>query len=208
MLVTVSDLSKYMDIRFSNRQEEAAEFVLEGLQSELEAYLRRPVEPQEFTETYVVESNYVGIPTSSFFYDEGLDTTNSNLTYLQPPNVIYLRNTPVTDVDSVTVRQQTSATPVALVAGRDYVARRYGIDLYRAWANDEVTITYTAGLNGDSIKVFRLMILRAATREMQNMHDDVVGVKDLETRNVAPLETGFLEKELLAVKRWKRARIG
>lgn len=208
MLVTVSDLSKYMDIRFSNRQEEAAEFVLEGLQSELEAYLRRPIEPQEFTETYVVESNYVGIPTSSFFYDEGLDTTNSNLTYLQPPNVIYLRNTPVTDVDSVTVRSQTSATPVALVAGRDFVVRRYGIDIYRAWANDEVTVTYTAGLNGDAIKVFRLMILRAATREMQNMHDDVVGVKDLETRNVAPLETGFLEKELMAIRRWKRVRVG
>jgi len=208
MLVTVSDLSKYMDIRFSNRQEEAAEFVLEGLQSELEAYLRRPIESQEFTETYVIESNYVGIPTSSFFYDEGLDTTNSNLTYLQPPNVVYMRNTPVTAVDSVLVRQQTSATPTALTEGRDYVVRRYGIDLYRAWANDEVTITYTAGLNGDAIKVFKLMILRAATREMQNMHDDVVGVKDLETRNVAPLETGFLEKELLAVKRWKRARIG
>ena len=27
--------------------------------------------------------------------------------------------------------------------------------------------------------IFKLMILRAATREMQNMHDDVVGVKDL-----------------------------
>ena len=52
------------------------------------------------------------------------------------------------------------------------------------------------------------MILRAATREMQNMHDDVVGVKDLETRNVAPLETGFLEKELMAIRRWKRVRIG
>jgi hypothetical protein len=42
---------------------------------------------------------------------------------------------------------------------------------------------------------------------MQNMHDDVVGIKDLETRNVAPLETGFTERELLSVKRWKRVRI-
>ena len=48
MLVTVSELQKYMDIRFSNRQEEAAEYVLEGLQSELEAYLRRPVEVDTF----------------------------------------------------------------------------------------------------------------------------------------------------------------
>ena len=55
--------------------------------------------------------------------------------------------------------------------------------------------------------IFKLMILRAATREMQNMHDDVVGVKDLNSRNVAPLETGFLEKELNAIRRWRRRRI-
>ena len=82
MLVSVADLTKYMDIRFSNRQEEAAEFVLEGLQSELEGYLRRPIEPTEFTETYIMDSNYVGVPTSSFFYNESLDTTfNSHPLY-------------------------------------------------------------------------------------------------------------------------------
>ena len=207
MLVTVSDLSKYMDIRFSNRQEEAAEFVLEGLQSELEGYLRRPVEPTEFTETYVMESNHIGVPTSSFFYDEAYDVSYNTTTQLQPPNTLYLRNSPIVSVESVVIRQQTQVTSTLQTAGRDYVVRRYGIDLFRAYANDEVTVTYTAGLAGDAIKVFKLMILRAATREMQNMHDDVVGVKDLETRNVAPLEVGFLEKELLAVKRWKRIRI-
>jgi len=51
------------------------------------------------------------------------------------------------------------------------------------------------------------MILRAATREMQNMHDDVVGIKDLEPRNVAPMETGFSERELLALKRYRRVRV-
>ena len=105
------------------------------------------------------------------------------------------------------VRPQTENTGTSQVEGRDFTIRRYGVDVYRAFANDEVTITYTAGLDGSAIKVFKLMILRAATREMQNMHDDVVGVKDLETRNVASLETGFLEKELLAVKRWRRVRV-
>lgn len=207
MLVSVADLTKYMDIRFSNRQEEAAEFVLEGLQSELEGYLRRPVEPTEFTETYIIDSNYVGVPTSSFFYNESLDTTFNTVTYFSPPQTVYVRNSPIISVDSVVIRQQTETTGTAQVEGRDFVVRRYGIDVYRGFANDEVTITYTAGLDGSAIKMFKLMILRAATREMQNMHDDVVGVKDLETRNVAPLETGFLEKELLAVKRWRRVRI-
>jgi hypothetical protein len=39
------------------------------------------------------------------------------------------------------------------------------------------------------------------------MHDDVVGIKDLNSRNVAPLETGFLEKELNAMKTYRRRRI-
>lgn len=207
MLVSVADLTKYMDIRFSNRQEEAAEFVLEGLQSELEGYLRRPVEPTEFTETYVMDSNYVGVPTSSFFYNESLDTTFNTVTYFTPPTTVYARNSPIVSVDSVVVRQQTETVGKTLTEGLDFTIRRYGVDIYRAFANDEVTITYTAGLEGSAIKMFKLMILRAATREMQNMHDDVVGIKDLETRNVAPLETGFTEKELLSVKRWRRVRI-
>ena len=74
----------------------------------------------------------------------------------------------------------------------------------------ELNLIYTrsqSGLDGANTKVFKLMILRAATREMQNMHDDVVGVKDLEPRSVAPMETGFLDKELLAIKRYRRIRV-
>ena len=37
MLVTVNDLVTYMDISFSLRQQDAAEIVLGGLQSELES---------------------------------------------------------------------------------------------------------------------------------------------------------------------------
>ncbi len=42
MLVSVQDLVTYMDISLSLRQQDAADIVLSGLQSELEAYLRRP----------------------------------------------------------------------------------------------------------------------------------------------------------------------
>jgi hypothetical protein len=95
-----------------------------------------------------------------------------------------------------------------MVQNRDYVVRKYGIDLYRGFADDLVEIEYTAGMDDPSAtKLFKLMILRAATREVQNMHDDVVGVKDLEPRNVAPVETGFLETELMQMKRYRRVRI-
>jgi len=196
-----------MDIRFSSRQEEAAEYVIEGLQSELEAYLRRPVEVNNYVETYVMDNNHVGVPMSSFLYNYDDVGTHEMMNVAQPPVTVYLDNSPVASVNSVKIVHPNDATEITQVEGRDYIVRKYGIDLYTAFSNDKVIVDYEAGLDGENIKMFKLMILRAGTREMQNMHDDVVGVKDLETRNVAPLETGFLEKELLAVKRWRRNRI-
>lgn len=206
MLVSVSDLITYMDISLTNRQRDAAEMVLLGLQSELEAYLRRPIEVAEFTETHIVSGEFRSIPQASFFYDYTLDTTGTTLPYMMTPVTIYLRNSPVISVDSVSLRTPEN-TAVIQVVERDYIVQRYGIDMYRAMPNDEVIVTYTAGLDGEQLHVFKLMILRAATREMQNMHDDVVGIKDLNPRGVAPVETGFLEKELLALRRWRRRRI-
>jgi hypothetical protein len=284
MLVSVNDLTTYMDIRFSLRQQDAAEIVLAGLQSELESFLRRPIEVQNFVEDYVIPSDYVGMPTSSFFYNTSLDTTMSPISYSQPPSTIGIRNSPIAKVNSVLIKnwsvsgqymseamERTATvtavsqagpkvtytannhkftigqrvtiksmipTPYNVVAreiievttntfsvtdmplsidamtqggtatatGSDYVVRRYGIDLYRGFANDKVTIDYDAGINGSEIAIFKLLILRAAVREMQNMHDDVVGVKDLNTRNVAPLQTGFMDSELMTVKRYRRVR--
>ena len=208
MLASVTELERYMDIKFNNRQQHAAEYVLEGLQSELESYLRRPVEVGTFTETYRVESTNIGVPTSSFFYDSALSTDQKPQSYLQPPYTLYIRNSPVVSVSEVTVTAASpGATEEVLTAEQDYIVRRYGIDIYRTFANDLLTVTYTAGLAGADIKHFRLLILRAASREMQNMHDDVVGIKDLETRNVGPLITGFTPEELNSVRRWKRVRI-
>lgn len=208
MLASMTELERYMDIKFSNRQQYTAELVLEGLQSELESYLRRPVEVASFTENYRVETTNVGIPTSSFFYDTTIGTNEKPQTFLQPPYTVYLRNSPVASVTSVTVTAPTpGSTPEVLEDGRDYVVRRYGIDVYRTFANDNIEVVYSAGLEGGQIKHFKLMILRAAAREMQNMHDDVVGIKDLETRNVAPLTTGFTPEELQSVRRWRRVRV-
>lgn len=208
MLATITELERYMDIKFNNRQQHAAEYVLEGLQSELESYLRRPIEVGTFTETYRVESNNVGIPTSSFFYDTTIGTNEKPQTFLQPPYTVYVRNSPVVSVSSVTVTAPTpGASAETLTNNQDYIVRRYGLDIYRTFANDLVTINYTAGLAGANVKHFKLLILRAASREMQNMHDDVVGIKDLETRNVGPLTTGFTPEELQSIRRWRRVRV-
>jgi hypothetical protein len=208
MLVTVDELTTYMDIKFSNRQTRASEYVLAGLQSELEAFLRRPIEVDTYVdEEHVIPADLASMPSSSHLYDYTLDTTGNVPSYIQPAVTIYARNSPIISVTNVYVSAATGAS-LQLTDGIDYVVQRYGIDLYRVVPNDLVRITYTAGLDGPQIPFFRLLILRAATREMQNMHDDVVGIKDLETRNVAPLTTGFTPEELASVKRWRRYRIG
>lgn len=286
MLVSINDLTTYMDISFSLRQQDAAEMVLSGLQSELEAFLRRPIEVDEFTETHVIPPHFQGVPATSFFYDHSLDTTGTTINYIQPSVMISLRNTPVTSVSKVVIKNlsetgmnlgeamQRKATVTnasfsggkvtyttstahkftvgqfvvvagmspsglnipgkqitevtnttftvagftsdpgayisggtATATGNDYTVHRYGLELYRGFPNDLIEVTYMGGLDGENLSLFKLFILRAATREMQNMHDDVVGVKDLNPRNVAPLETGFTEKELLALRRYRRRRI-
>ena len=208
MLVEVADLAKYMDIKFSNRQVDAAGFVLAGLQSELEAYLRRPLEVDEYVdEEHVVDWEHLMLPVSSFFYDHNIDMTNYPRSTLVTPYTVHLRNSPVTTVTEVTLYTKTREDPMVLNEGLDYVVRRYGIDVLVVLQNEILTVTYTAGLDGASIPVFKLLILRAATREMQNMHDDVVGVKDLSARDVAPAVTGFTQEELRSVKRWKRHQI-
>lgn len=286
MLVSVSELTTYMDISFSLRQQDAAEMVLLGLQSELEGFLRRPIEVDEFVETHVIPPHFQGVPATSFFYDHSLDTTGTTINYIQPSVMISLRNSPVISVSKVMIKNlsesgvllgeamrrqatvtnaafsgssvtYTSSAPhkftagqfvaingmspsslnvpgrqitavtnttftvagfesnpgsfvtggTAVATGNDYTVHRYGLEMYRGFPNDLVEVTYSGGLDGENISMFKLFILRAATREMQNMHDDVVGVKDLNPRNVAPLETGFTEKELLALRRYRRRRI-
>lgn len=211
-LITVSDIITYMDIDLSNVQEDAAEIVIEGLQSELEAYLRRPIEQQSFTEQYRVPDEGRGLVNNQYLFNyrtvPEIDSPMSSGVYRVRPYTLYLTNSPVVSVSSVAVTPASAnATSKTYTAETDYIVRPYGVDLYSIYPNDKIDITYTAGLDGANIKVLKLLLLRAAAREMQNMHDDVVGLKDLTTRNVAPLETGFSERELMSIKKYRRVRV-
>lgn len=210
-LVTVSDIETYMDISLTNKQEDAAEIIIAGLEAELEAFLDRPLVQGTFTETHRVPNDVMGHTENSFYYDYGLSDALAPYTprvIYTPAHVVYLQNSPVLSVTTVTITSPyPDATPRTLVAESDYVTRPFGIEITNAYANDRVTVTYVAGLDGGNIPLFKSLILRAAAREMQNMYDDTVGLKDLTTRNIAPLETGFTERELLSVKKYKRVRI-
>lgn len=286
MLVSVAELRTYMDVTFTNRQIDAAELVLAGLQSEMEAYLGRPVESKEYEEQHVVPASFYAMPQTSFFYEREQSVTDATVEYVTPGIHLPLRNSPVESVKSVylssissqiylgeavkrestvsgatststhvtfttpsahkfTVGQRVSLKDVtpeqynvsaaeilevtsttfkvkkwteaalpayvsggkAMAVGSGYVVHRWGLEVFGGLPNDVLTVTYTGGISGETVPTMKLMILRAATREMQNMHDDVVGVKDLNPRNVAVAETGFLEKELSILKAYRRRRI-
>ena len=214
MLVTQSELVTYMDVKFTLRQQDAADLILAGLQSELEAYLRRPIEVTEFEEEYRIESMFNGIPMGTFistgsnYYNDSFQNSSpvDATTYAEPPNTIYVRNSPIVSVSEVKVKP-LNANERVLEEERDYIVRRFGIEYFYGQDGDLVTITYEAGLDGSQIPLFKLLILRAASREMQNMHDDVVGLKDLNTRNTGPLITGFLDTELASVRKYRRTRV-
>tara|TARA_Y100000758_G_scaffold219280_1_gene157907 strand:+ start:555 stop:1193 length:639 start_codon:yes stop_codon:yes gene_type:complete len=209
-LATTSDLKKYMDITLSNTQEDAAQMILDGLEADLEHYIGRPVTAASFSETHVAEANYTGSSSYSFFYDYNLDRTSSAvLDVTKPPYVLYTRRSPVISVESLTVQGQSDSSATTQVVGTNYVVRRYGVDVFTVQDNDIIVVNYTAGLDAtlDNTTALKLVVLRAASREVQNLHDDVVGMKDLTTRNVAPLVTGFTEEEMNSVKRWRRVRI-
>jgi len=203
-----------MDISLTARQEDAATMILAGLQSELESYLRRPIEVQEFTEEIRLDAMHIGLPYGSFLttnensYDSGFHESNQIdvTTWATPPPAVYLKNTPIAVISEIKVTP-LFGTERTLVENIDYVVRKYGFDYYYGYGDDLLEVTYEAGLDGESIPVFKLLIMRAAAREMQNMYDDVVGVKDLNTRNVGPLITGFLDTELASVRKYRRSRI-
>jgi len=108
-LVTVADIGTFMDIEFSNRQEDAAQIVLDGLEAELEAYLNRPVTERSFTETYTVPAAHAPIQSGSYF-QHGAGTL-SNPTSADPSIlsnfVLYLKNSPVVSVTSLTIKGQS-----------------------------------------------------------------------------------------------------
>lgn len=198
MLVSVEDLQNYMDLgKLSPRATLGVGMILEGLQSELEQILNRPLEIGTFTESYRLLADADRTP----FY-------SNNVSEMSQPNrwTVSLRNSPVVSVVSVYVSRYGGASS-SLIHETDYGIRRLGIDIWSPSVSDEFTITYTAGLDGINYKVLKLLILRAAAREAQNMYDDNKGIQELEARSATVAVTGFTDQEMWSVRRLRRQRI-
>ena len=205
MLVSVAELAAYMDRSLTNRQEDNAATVLQGVQAEVEVELNRPVEVREFVEDYIVEDTYSPIWSSSYFYDRTLDRADGLSRYVMPPYMLSLRNSPVVSVQSVVlIPMGNPAGTFTLVNGTHYVVRRWGLDVFAAGRNDTLTVTYTAGLPENNL--VRQVILRAAAREMQNMTDDVLGLKDFQNRGATVADIGLTDADRKALRRLRRKK--
>lgn len=208
MLVSVRELTAYMDRSLTNRQQDAAELVLAGAQAEVETFLRRPVEVDEFTYVYVIPEDNLWVNTESYFYDRTLDTANSIVPVLRPPFQLHLPNAPVVDVSEVIVypfNGKPGTPPLVFTVNDHYLVRRWGLDIYSVWSGDKIVITYTAGLEPNAH--IKQTILRMAAREMQNMTDDVVGLKDFQNRAATVAEIGLTDAEKRNLDPLRRKRV-
>lgn len=168
MIVTAQELSDYMSGFTLNPvygQDDAAAMVLQGIQMDLERYLNRSLEPRTITERVPVDRErgvilttktpIVSIPANSPYYFYG---------------------------DRLFVAGNYSTMDVSLFVLGQHISEQ-------EW----ITVTYTHGYDARSFLAggpgdpefadVRLAVLRVASREMTNRHDDTLSVKGLDTSN-------------------------
>ena len=70
-----------------------------------------------------------------------------------------------------------------------------------------LTDAYIALNGSDRSAYIKQVALRAAAREMQNMTDDVVGLKDFQNRQATIQEIGLTEAEKRGLDKFRRKQI-
>lgn len=211
MIVSFEELKGYSGIpKWSSVAEDGAKLILAGLQGELEAYLRRPIETEEFTEDYVIQFGSSDNDATSFY------NVYSPLGGYVPysgvgPASVPVRNSPVASISSVGRFCPTSGSVAAIErSASGWTQQRYGVDVFGVIAGETLRITYTAGLEWDkpgALAFFKLLILRAATRETRNLYDQNVGKQNFDGEPELAAPVGFSLAELESAKRYRRQRI-
>lgn len=89
--------------------------------------------------------------------------------------------------------------PTGFVTGGNFISGM--------WSLTPVTVTYVGGLDDRAEDALRLAVLRAASREMSDRHDDTLSVKDLNADDEPTRdrrEPGFTADELKKFDRLRR----
>jgi hypothetical protein len=158
---------------------DTVDIVLQGLQGELETWLGYDL----IGDPIVAEAAYV----SGAQYDYTVDYRPRLLTQLWPIGAV----TAVSD-------SAGNAVPFAL-SGTGQL--RLTVDTIDG---SGYLVTYTPGLPPAALATAKGMILRVASREMQNKHDDTRSTAGLDGRPPAPLPEGWQPGEMKPLSRWRR----
>lgn len=198
-LVTPQDLSRYMSgIRMNSAQEESARDILAGVQSALEDYLNRPLEPIRSRELVRVDrSGYVNVrhtPVHAVLRVQDYGSTLPARPEGLVPNYVpeASESLPLTDYAPVNNGQDM------IVPG----GVKYGTP------NGYVLIEYLAGGTAfvtRKLPAIKLAIMRVAAREFDAMHNDSVRVRGGSTESTPqPQQIGWTPEEKKEFDRLRR----
>lgn len=176
-IVTVHEFRNYMSgVRMTPVQEQSAQTILDGVQSELEGYLRRPVQVHRIQEVVSVKNG-----------------------------AIYPAVTPIQHIYSLTPmnaqggmgRPEPRFTNNVFSQGKNYIeyGHYYGIE----YGYNRLWLDYAAGINGDKNPGLKTAILRVASREFVGKLDGSMTITSLDGRapdSPEPTTRGWSEEEL------------
>ena len=179
-VVTVNELANYMGgWKFTPIQRQDAEAILDGVQSELERYINRPLQMRRVVE--VVDVDRYGIA--------------------------YVKITPIVAVHGIYRNDRIThgpGEPYSTVPSNYF---RPGSNYLALGGFGRVHIDYTGGVNADLDPGVKLAIKRVAAREFLYKHDDSVTLANTEARppeDADPQPKGWSEEELKKFDRMRR----
>lgn len=114
---------------------------------------------------------------------------------------VYVTQTPVTEILHV-------RTPPPSPLPVPYVPVDVYHEFFDGWlvvnGYGAVEVRYKAGLPAHAYRFLKLEVLRIAAREMEDRHDDTLGVTELNTRPPAPRPIGLQDDDRKRLDRWRR----
>jgi hypothetical protein len=201
MLVNKDDLRRYMSgLSLDADQQWDADVILAGLQSQLELYLGRPVEPVQIREFGATDL-------------QG---------YFNPQFTPVLKIIQVTQVGNAYPSQQFYDDLTLSVMTKDAIVQRpvldwtgetistppvYANGIHVGWASMWYVVEYVAGYRGPFIDAMKMGILQVAARMLANHADDTVSTRVDGTQVASKQDTrqaGWTKDELAAFDRAKR----
>jgi hypothetical protein len=178
-VVTTFELSNYLGGRkFTDVQEADAQAILDGVQSELERYLNRPVQMRRVLEEVTADIS----------------------------GRAYLKVTPIKAIHGFK-RENEDTGELVNVPNYNFRYRK-GSNFILVGAFNTIHVDYTGGMNTDMDPGVKLAIKRVAAREFTYKHDETVTVQNTEGRppedGPAPQPKGWTGDELVRFDRLRR----